>query len=211
MTNLFHTKSLLPENQKLISKLQRNKPAFLSSFYLSGGTALSLQLGHRVSDDLDFFTADTFNGINYQIQLQQIGFLDHTELDNSGLNTNIDGVKIQLLHYPYHLLENLLDWDGIRISGKRDIACTKLITISSRGSKKDFIDLFFLLKEYPLQNLFGWLADKYNGIQYNKIHILKSLTYFTDADAQPMPRMLINVSWNDIKLKIIGHVKALSL
>jgi hypothetical protein len=209
MMNNFHTKTLLATTQNFITKLQQKKPAFLSTFYLSGGTALSLQLGHRISEDLDFFTSGTFKGFEYQHQLEEIGLLDHTELDDTGLNTNIDGVKIQLLHYPYPLLENPFDWDGLRISGKLDIACTKLITISSRGGKKDFIDLFFLLKEYTLQDLFGSLANKYTGIHYNKIHILKSLTYFVDADAQPMPRMLMNLSWDEVKDKIIESVKSL--
>jgi hypothetical protein len=92
-------------------------------------------------------------------------------------------------------------------SSKLDIACTKLITISARGSKKDFIDIYFLLKEYPLSILFEKLALKYVNSGYNEAHILKSLVYFTDADAQPMPRMHQEVSWEKVKEEIIKITK----
>ena len=92
-----------------------------------------------------------------------------------------------------------------------DIACTKLITISARGSKKDFIDLYFLLKEYELQTLFEKLKVKYPKTDYNETHILKSLVYFVDADEQPWPRMHKDVSWEEIKEEIVSKVKNLKI
>jgi predicted nucleotidyltransferase component of viral defense system len=211
MTDNYYSQALLDNTGKLIKKLQEQKPAFLSSFYLSGGTALSLQLGHRVSEDLDFFTQDTFTAQTYLQELELFGSLEHVELDSITLNAFLDGVKIQLLHYPYPLLENPNNWNGIQLSCKIDIACTKLVTVSQRGSKKDFIDVYFLLKEYSLEELLHKLNEKYVKVQYNDVHILKSLTFFTEADAQPMPRMLIDTNWEDVKQDLMQKVRQLSL
>ena len=120
-------------------------------------------------------------------------------------------VKIQLLYYPYSLIEQLIPWNGIHLSSVIDIACTKLMTISMRGSKKDFIDLNFILQQISLQDLFVRLEKKYTGVDYNYPHILKSLVYFDDADNQPMPRMHKDVTWETIKEGLMKEVKAFIL
>ena len=86
-----------------------------------------------------------------------------------------------------------------------------MITISQRGSKKDFIDLYFLLKTYSLGDLFELLEKKYDKVDFNRLHIVKSLTYFKEAEAQPMPKMLIKVDWDEVKTKIVESVKRLKL
>jgi len=108
-------------------------------------------------------------------------------------------VKLSFLGYPYKIIFPLLEWQGIKLADPRDIACMKLTAISSRGSKKDFIDLYFMLQNYPLEELLKIFNKKYQRIKYNRIHILKSLTYFTDGENEPMPVMLENVSWKKIK------------
>jgi hypothetical protein len=80
-----------------------------------------------------------------------------------------------------------------------------------RGSKKDFIDLYFLLQIYSLDKIFEMMAKKYQDIGYNQLHIAKSLVYFEDARQQPMPRMLQEVSWDDVEKSIIENVKKLAL
>jgi predicted nucleotidyltransferase component of viral defense system len=211
MTNDFHSQAILPNTNGLLNKIREIKPTFLASCYLSGGTALSLYIGHRISEDLDLFIQNTFNGSLYQQELEQIGHLEHLELDSTSLNAFINGVKIQILHYPYRLLEPTANWNGISISSEIDVACTKLVTVSQRGSKKDFVDIYFLLKKYSLQNILIKLDEKYNKTKYNIMHILKSLTYFTDAELQPMPRMLMDVSWDEVKQALITTVKTISL
>lgn len=191
----------------LLADFQKTQPSFLEDFYLSGGTALSLQIGHRESEDLDFFCKKDFDPGQIEIALKDIGSLSETELDKNTLNTYLKGVKLQFLGYPYRLLESLIDWQGIKLSSVIDIACTKLQTISTRGSKKDFIDLYFLLKTYSLENLFKALENKYPEIGYSNTHILKSLVYFEDADGQPMPRMHKEADWETIKAKLIKEVK----
>ena len=110
-----------------------------------------------------------------------------------------------------NLLEPLQKWEGILLSSVIDIACTKLITISMRGSKKDFIDLYVILKQFALSKILTKLGEKYSGINYSHPYILKSLIYFADADNQPMPRMHISLNWDEVKKTITNEVKKLKL
>jgi predicted nucleotidyltransferase component of viral defense system len=200
--NIF-ANTLPLQTAKLVNVLHESNPYFLKSFYLSGGTALSLQIGHRESEDLDFFSKDNFDPKKIEQELLKISSLSQTELESGTLNTFMDGVKLQFLEYPYDLIESTINWKGIKLSSIADIACTKLQTISMRGSKKDFIDLYFLLDTYSLDDLFKLVEKKYKQSDYSKTHLLKSLVYFEDAENQPMPRMHKEVSWKNVKQKMI--------
>ena len=204
-TFFFNT---LPANTALlVEKIHATRPEFLKYFYLSGGTGLSLQIGHRESEDLDFFNSEDFNTLQLEKDVTLLGQLTNTELAAGTLNTYVDGVKLQFLEYRYPLLEPVNNWQGIQLSSVLDIACTKLQTVSMRGSKKDFVDLYFLFEIYSLPELLEKAKAKYSVVDYNQAHILKSLVYFEDAEAQPMPRMLKEVSWNVIKSRMISEVK----
>ena len=209
MKSNFFPETLPPKTKSLLEKLKGVN--LLRNFYLSGGTALALQLGHRESEDLDFFTKDEFGTEQLEQSLRKIGELKDAQVEKGTLNTFLMGVQLQFLHYPYNLLEAVIDFDGIALSSVIDIACTKLLTISSRGSKKDFIDLFFILKEHSLESLFEKITEKYQETQYSKTHMIKSLIYFKQADRQPMPKMHKKTTWEEIKRKITLEVKALNL
>jgi hypothetical protein len=211
MNTTIHPQTLPPRTAQLFQVLRQSKPDFLSSFYLSGGTALSLQLGHRESEDLDFFSSSPFEPNTIERQLLPYGTLSETELAPGTLNTYLNGVKLQFLLYPYRLIEPLTAWEGVNLSSVIDIACTKLQTIGMRGSKKDFIDLCFLLQKFSLETLLTQTKKKYAESDYSETHILKSLVYFDDAEAQPMPRMHQDVSWEQIKQTIISAVKSISV
>lgn len=201
----MYRNALLPATEYVVQKIQG--AAFLRSFYLSGGTALALHLGHRESEDLDFFTPDSFDPQKLQVKVQKYGQLESVEIAEGTLNAFLDGVKLQFLHYSYPLLQSSEEWQGISVSSVIDVACTKIITISMRGSKKDFIDLYFLLKDYTLQDLFEKVDEKYQGVKYNRAHLAKSLVYFDDAEAQQMPRMLQQADWQEVKTTITQAVK----
>jgi predicted nucleotidyltransferase component of viral defense system len=201
--------TLPPQTVKLLNLIQTQQSNFLNEFYLSGGTALSLQLGHRESEDLDFFTQNSFNPQKWQQKLLKLGKLTETELAEGTVNTYLNGVKLQFLEYPYPLIKPLVEWRTIRLSSVEDVACTKLQTIGMRGSKKDFVDLYFLLEKYALDELFMLMEDKYQGVDYSKTHIMKSLVYFKDAEQQPMPRLHQEVSWGEVKKRMIEAVKTI--
>ncbi len=201
----MHNETLAPNTKIAFDILSNQVP--LKSFYLSGGTALALHLGHRESEDLDFFTEHPFNPQTLQQQLESAIKLTDISQNPGTLNCYANNVKLQFLNYPYQLISPTTIWNGLAISSIRDIACTKLITISSRGSKKDFIDLFFLLQSFTLEELFKLLPKKYPQVDYNVVHIIKSLVFFEDADIQPSPKMHKNVSWPEVKKSISSAVK----
>jgi hypothetical protein len=210
MTSPFYPTTLPAQTAQLVEKINQLQPDFLRSFYLSGGTGLSLQLGHRESEDLDFFCQTSFDPLQLEKEVAVLGKLSNTELAPGTLNTSIDGVKLQFLEYQYPLLEPCKNWQGMQLSSVIDIACTKLQTISMRGSKKDFVDLFFLLEHFTLPELLKEAKRKYVAVDYNETHILKSLVFFEDAEGQPMPRMLKNVDWDEIRVRMINEVKQIS-
>lgn len=193
----MHTQTLASQTQSVIDIIKTLPD--IKNFYLSGGTALALYLGHRESEDLDFFCENDFDPYKFQQSLLLLGKLEDTILDKGTLNTYLNEVKLQFLHYPYDLLESLTEWNGIYLSSIIDIACTKLITVSMRGSKKDFIDLYVILQKIPINELLTMLEKEYKNVDYNTPAIIKSLTYFEDADQQPMPKMHILLDWEAVK------------
>ena len=211
MTQAFYPETLPDSTAQLVKLLTTHNSSFLADFYLSGGTALSLQLGHRESEDLDFFSQKDFDPRHLQSQLSPLGKLESLEVKEGTLNTYLNGVKLQFLHYPYKFIEPTVTWNTLALSSVLDIACTKIQTIGMRGSKKDFIDLHFLLQKYSLSELLDSLAKKYSDTDYNLPHLLKSLIYFADADAQPMPRMHQDLTWEDLKPILIEKVQGIKL
>lgn len=81
--------------------------------------------------------------------------------------------------------------------------------ISLRGSRKDFIDLYFLLKKYSLEEMIGFFKKRYVNISYNKMHIIKSLVYFQDAQNEASPVILQEADWEDVKKTIQKEVNRL--
>lgn len=201
--------SLPSSTKELLLKISNLN--LLSDFYLSGGTALTMYLNHRQSEDLDFFNQKKVNLQLLLPTLKSIGQPTKLQLDQGTINCFINQVQLQLLYYPYKLLKKPTKWKQISISSKLDIACTKLITVSSRGSKKDFIDLYFLLQEYSLPFLFKKLQIKYTRTQFDQTHILKSLVYFKDADKQPSVKSLKPINWPQVKKHLISQVKSFKI
>lgn len=180
----------------------------LDGFYLAGGTALAILFGHRISVDLDFFSGTDFDSVDIRKTLAGVGDVVVVGEEDGTLHCTVDGVKVSFLRYPYGLLFPPARFDGIRIADERDIAAMKIDAVSSRGSRKDFIDLYFLLKKYPLAELLRFFVEKFSDIGFNTLHILKSLTYFDDAEKEPAPMMLVDVRWDEVKKTIVGHVLA---
>jgi len=178
------------------------------NLYLAGGTALALQLNHRKSIDLDFFSESELNIFSLKNTLikNDIKFKLNFE-DNNTLDATINSTKTSFFYYPYPLLFPKKRFQNIFLADWRDIACMKISAISSRGSKKDFIDLFFILKKISLSKLLKLFDRKYRKVNYNKLHILKSLVFFEDAEKEPMPKMIKKVDWREVKKEITERVK----
>ena len=124
-------------------------------------------------------------------------------------NIDCDDIKIDFVNYRYNWLDPAIEENGIRLASPRDIAAMKINAIEGRGTKKDFIDIYFLLQHYSLENILKFYADKYPD--NSQFRALMSLTYFEDAEEQFMPEMLVAIDWDRIKSFIIDKVATLSL
>ena len=94
--------------------------------------------------------------------------------------------------------------ENIRMLSTKDIAAMKLNAIAGRGSKKDFIDLYFLLNEFSIIEMLSFYEKKYKD--GSVFMVQKSLTYFEDADVQQQPQMFLDFEWEICKQKIIEEV-----
>lgn len=177
----------------------------VSGFYLAGGTALALQLGHRISIDLDFFSINDFSTREIADRLKTKGRLEIDSISKDTLNGSLNNVKISFFKYSYKLLFPTKEYSGVALADERDIAAMKILAISDRGNRKDFVDLFVLLKTYPLSDILKFFNEKYKEYNYNMLHILKSLVYFFDADLDTEPVYIHPISWAEVK-KVIKNV-----
>ena len=201
---------ILPEEQlRLFEKL--SSQSFINDFYLAGGTCLALQIGHRKSVDFDFFIPADFKTSDIVNILTQLGNYQRENEERNTINGSLNGVRISFFGYRYTIIEDFTRYNNIRLAGMKDIAAMKLEAIAGRGSKKDFIDLFFILQQYNLEDIFSFHAQKYGIGLSNQYHHLKSLVYFADAESEAMPAMIKPVIWNDVKTQIISLSKRFQL
>ena len=172
---------------------------------LVGGTALALQLGHRKSIDLDFFGDVDFHSIYTAKTFADFGKVNILKSSKNINIFSIDDVKVDFVNYSYPWLGNELVIDGIRLAGLEDIAAMKLAAVTGRGSKKDFIDIYFLLQKYRLKEMLELYNRKYfDGSEYM---VLKSLTYFADAEKESNIEMIQKTEWEVIKKYILSEVR----
>lgn len=176
------------------------------SFYLSGGTGLSLQIGHRRSFDFDFFSSKEFTPEELSSAIKQHKISVEGEMRQHGmLYCILDGVKSSFIFYEGRLIYPLVQLNTIYIADMRDIVVEKLRTVGDRGQKKDFYDLYYGVQKLGIDTVAG-LAYKKFGKSVNYLHLLKGITYFKDAEKNPDPMLLDkSVAWEDIKAFLISH------
>lgn len=200
----------IPEaTQKAIDLLSKQAWLKEQEWYLAGGTALTLQCDHRTSVDLDFFTPR--KGIDLDLD-----FIIRT-LSPDWVTTNqkqdtlygeLNNTKISFIAYPYFVSKQpFLSFGFINVLDAQDIAVMKIIAISQRGKKRDFFDLYWYLNNRePLINILERVKEQYPDTQHNYHHILKSLTYFEEAEEDPGPQIFFNTSWEQVKKYFLSIV-----
>ena len=206
----MHPKVLSTEAWQVLKSLK--KDALLDDWTLAGGTGLALQLGHRLSEDLDFFFPGPFDSHSLLKKLALRGAVSVHGRATSTLHVGFQGVKLTFLSLEAPLLFRGINYRGLSIADPRDIAVMKIVAIGGRGARKDFVDLFFCLESIgSLSPILSLLRQRFKnkGIDYNEYHLMKSLIYFADAETEPMPRMLKKASWDDIKNRIVTEVRRL--
>ncbi len=173
----------------------------LRDFYLAGGTALALHLGHRGSVDFDFFRQKSFDPRWLLEQLPSPPRVAVLQEARDTLTVEFRGVKTSFFAYRHQLIRPL-ESSGLpaQLASIPDIAAMKLAAIAGRGSRKDFVDIYFICRQcFPLKEAFTYLQAKFTDHDYDLYHILRSLTYFADAEAEPMPELRVAATWPEIK------------
>lgn len=176
--------NILDKNrQRLLPKLA----PFKDRFYLAGGTALALQIGHRKSIDFDFFTEKKFNETRLKLELLDIFKNEKVVMIQEAWQTieiMVNGVKLSFFYLPYPLLEKTLNDKNLRLASIVDIGCMKLNTIISRSVNKDFVDLYYIFKQVSLSQLLQKAKEKMPELNENLV--LKSLVYFDELEIDPL-------------------------
>lgn len=170
-----------------------------SGFYLAGGTGLALQLEHRRSHDLDFFTAEAFQEEGLLMRLQSVPGFSIVSKDRQTLHVTLHDVRTSFFQYVYPVLFPTPPFLDVPVADRRDIACMKIAAIAGRGTKRDFVDLHAVATQEGLEGLLASFRRKFAQARYSIVHVLKSLTYFDDAELDPMPDMLAPTSWDAVK------------
>ncbi len=185
---------------------------FMSPFYLAGGTALALQLGHRKSADLDFFSE---TDEVHERTRQQI--IHAVEKRNGQVIENVDGNLVLLLDdvhvgffsYGYKLLVPFLKLENVNVASLLDIGLMKLDAVIGRGSRKDFYDLYVIAKQISIEDLLIAGERKYPTSRDFALMAVESFMLFDNAERDIQPELLIDVAWDEVKIFFIEQGKSL--
>lgn len=205
----MHPKVIDADGWRLVRQLVRAD--LMAGWVLAGGTGLALQLGHRLSEDLDFFRAGPFEPEELATALARVGPVRVQARSTGTLHVSLEGLRVSFLSAQAPLLFPGTTYRGLVVADPRDIAVMKVIAIGGRGGRKDFVDLFFYFKTGgSLEAVFDMIRRRFVAIDFNEYHLLRSLTFFEDAETEPIPRMLRRVTWPDVKKTIVAEVRRLS-
>jgi len=172
------------------------------NWYLAGGTALALQVGNRVSLDLDFFTPHkTYRELDVERKLLATAKWNTTLRESGTIFGTLAKAKVSFIAYPFFQPSpERLSIGAVRLLLPRDIAVMKIIAISQRGRKRDFFDLYwYCVNRESLQDVLARTHRHFPGQENNITHILKSLTYFDDAETDPAPQIFFKATWPEVK------------
>lgn len=197
---IFHPETLPGGTATVLTAL--GKSGLLENAYLAGGTAVALQLGHRISRDLDFFTMERFDEEALGRELERQGLrVERTKWQT--ILGDFGDAHFSYFFYQYPLLCDAIGMDGIRLACLKDLAAMKMEAIAARGTRRDFVDLFMILRseQMTLADLIALHTKKYSPQHDTLAHALRSLTYFADAEAaQDRPlEMLMPLDWDGVK------------
>lgn len=200
---MLYTQSVNTRLLEILSELMNN--SYFDNFFLVGGTSIALQIGHRLSVDIDLFGSQELDEIEISNFLLSLGKVQILKKSKNILIYSVDGIKVDFVNYQYPWLYPPTIQKELRLAHLNDLAAMKLNAISGRGSKKDFIDIYFLLQYISLAEMISLYQKKFKD--GSSFLVLKSLTFFDDADSEQTPKMLIHTSWKNIKETIISEVK----
>jgi len=196
-----HWEAVTPSARVLLAAL--SQLPLLRPFYLGGGTALALRLGHRISQDLDLFANIESLDDDFRHSIMQELRQDHAVnvLRDSvfGLVLEANGQPISFFSYGYPMLEPTDLVSGFQIAGILDIGLMKMDAIAGRGTRRDFYDLYFIASRVSLDELFAQSTNKYPYSHGFEMRVLVALVDFDVADQQDEPMLLLPAEWSEVK------------
>lgn len=206
-------KNILSDKHLAVLKKLQSLP---KETYMAGGTALALQLGHRTSLDFDFYTKQHLETEIVLKDFQQdIPGVKIERIAKDTLILDADGISVSLFYYPYELirslvpLRSLIPFDGIKLASVEDVAAMKMVAVSMRGKRRDFIDVYYLLQKFSLGEIINFTIEKYPS--YQPMVILKGLIYFKDAQEEDFSRGIKifdkELTWEKVKKNIFEEVE----
>jgi len=206
----FHLEILSGNQKKVVRNLSFLKT---SSYYLGGGTALALQLGHRTSLDFDFYSPYRLENKDLE-KLFKAHFpkiiLPKVQPEDT-FQMRIFKINLSFFYYPYKLVGQLVDFPAFKLASLEDIAAMKVAAVVQRAKQRDFIDLFYLIKKIGLKKVIKATYEKYPWYEENNQIIFKALTYFEEADRdEEIQRIDIidkTLSWTRVKETLLIEVK----
>lgn len=204
---VWHRKTIDARVEQTLRDLQQ--VPLIAPFYLAGGTGLALHLGHRRSVDLDFFLAKQFNEDSLIQKLLHLERFALVSKESATIHATVRETKVSFIAYEYPLLFPFKSFLGTNVADPREIGCMKISAIASRGTKRDFVDLYAASQQFGLKYLLEWFEGKFSRTHYSKVHVLKSLSYFDEAEKDPMPHMLVSLSWEEVKAFFIREALGL--
>ena len=212
MVTLGHLESLAPRSQELLERLARQP--WTEDFYLAGSAALALYTGHRPVTDLDLMSnANRLTSPDRRDLLASLLALSpETEVETARdgyLFVRMGGVGVRFFYYPYPLVQPFSDLAGLAVISAADLGLMKLGAIISRASRRDFVDLYLLCREIPLDGLLELAGDKFGHVRDFPLQALKGLADLTEIEGDPMPRLAVPLEWSEVEGWLRSQVREL--
>lgn len=204
---MLHLETIEPRTLDLLRRVQALPE--LQSCRLVGGTALALQIGHRKSVDLDLFGQVSATPLELEASMSTLGNLEVRKNSGSMHLFVLDDIHIDIVDYPFPWRQDMVSESGLRLTGVEDIAAMKINAIIGRGTKKDFVDVSTLLNHFTLEQMLSFYESKYPNSSI--FMALKSLSYFDDAEMQPMPYMFTELTWEQVKHSVIAAIDSYAM
>lgn len=205
---MFH-ETISDEQLDVLKKLSEIREVS-GTFYLAGGTALALRLGHRKSYDFDFFAGNKFNSGLYSNMIIKDFEGSISSLSDDTVNGIIKNINISFLLYPYKLIRDPEKFNNIDLASIEDLACMKCSAIMKRGTKRDFFDIYEILKIVQPLEIKSYLLEKYKKNGNSFYHLTRSLFYFEDAENDIDPVSLNGTTWEKVKTYLTANEKKIT-
>lgn len=209
---LSHLETLSPRAQELLGRYAERP--WGEDFYLAGSAALALYAGHRPVRDLDLMGGT--NRLTPPDRRDLLGDLlaiePETEVETARdgyLFVRQAGVGVRFFYYPYPLAEPFEEIAGFSVASAVDLGLMKLGAIISRGTRRDFVDLYLLCRRIPLAELLARADDKFGHVRDFSLQALKGLADLSEAEAEPMPRLAVPLDWAEIEAWLRTEVREL--